>query len=78
MGAPIPGGFSSSPAGDRALGAFDPMWSALTPIEQGESLHRVVERVAYDGAKKTVSITLKPAGLQSLIAELNHSNGVHS
>jgi hypothetical protein len=63
---------------DRALDAFEPMWSASTSIEQGETLRRVVERVAYDGAKKTVSITLKPTGLQSLIAELIHSNGVRS
>jgi site-specific DNA recombinase len=63
---------------DRALDAFDPMWSASTPVEQGETLRRVVERVVYDGAKKTVSITLKPTGLQSLIADLTHSNGVRS
>jgi hypothetical protein len=61
---------------DRALDTFDPMWLAATPSEQSATLRRVVERVAYDGAKKTVSITLKPTGLQSLIAELNHSNGV--
>ena len=36
---------------------------------------RLVERVAYDGAKKTVSITLNPTGLHSLIAELNHAHG---
>jgi site-specific DNA recombinase len=63
---------------DRALDAFEPQWSASTPTEQGETLRRVVERVAYDGAKKTVSITLKATGLQSLIAQLNHSNGVRS
>jgi site-specific DNA recombinase len=63
---------------DRALDAFDHMWSTSTPTHQAETIHRVVERVAYDGANKTVSLTLKPTGLQSLIAELNPSNGVRS
>jgi site-specific DNA recombinase len=63
---------------DLALEAFEPIWTASTPMQQTETMRGVVERVAYDGAKKTVSITLNPTGLRSLIAELNHSNGVRS
>ena len=60
---------------DQALDAWEPLWLASTPLQQAATMRRLVERVAYDGAKKTVSITLKPTGLHSLIAELNHAHG---
>jgi site-specific DNA recombinase len=61
---------------DRALGAFELAWSGFAPAKQAETIRRAVECVTYDGARKSVSITLNPTGLQSLIAELNRLNGV--
>jgi hypothetical protein len=43
----------------------------LPSLQQARLLHRLVERVDYDGAAQTVSITFHPAGDQALADEVN-------
>jgi site-specific DNA recombinase len=52
-----------------ALGTFDPVWNALSPREQTRVVQLLVERVDYDGAAGTLSITFHPAGIKTLAAE---------
>jgi site-specific DNA recombinase len=54
----------------RALALFDPVWDALSPREQVRVIQLLVERVDYDGAKGTVSITFHPTGIRSLVEEM--------
>jgi site-specific DNA recombinase len=49
-----------------ALAAFDPVWDALSPREQGRILQLLIDRVDYDGAAGTVSITFQPNGIKTL------------
>ena len=57
-----------------ALAGFDGMWDRLPPVEQARLIGLLVERVAYDGAAGTVSVTFSPAGLAALAKE--HAHGV--
>jgi site-specific DNA recombinase len=52
-----------------ALRTFDPVWNALSPREQARVVQLLVERVDYDGALGTLSITFHPAGIKALAAE---------
>jgi site-specific DNA recombinase len=54
----------------RALAAFDPVWETLAPREQIRVIRLLVQRVDYDGAKGTVSVTFHPAGIKTLSREL--------
>jgi site-specific DNA recombinase len=63
---------------DQALDSFEQAWPNWSPTQQAETIHRVLECIDFDGAKKTVSFTLNPSGLHSLIADLNHRNGAHA
>lgn len=49
-----------------ALRRFDPLWASLSPREQSRVLTLLVERVEYDGAEGTVSVTFWPAGFRQL------------
>jgi site-specific DNA recombinase len=49
---------------------FAPVWQGLSPGEQARVLGLLVQRVDYDGARGTVSITFHPAGIQALADEL--------
>ena len=53
-----------------ALALFDPVWQGLSPGEQARVLGLLVQRVDYDGARGTVSITFHPAGIRALADEL--------
>jgi site-specific DNA recombinase len=55
---------------EQALAGFDPLWAALSPREQARLIHQLVERVDYDGAAKTVSVTFHPSGIQALADEV--------
>ena len=57
-----------------ALAGFDPLWSALSPREQARVIHLLVERVDYDGAAQTVSVTFHPSGIQALADEVAARN----
>ncbi len=52
------------------LAGFEPLWQALTPHEQVLMVHRLVDRIEYDGAASTVAVTFHPAGLQTLAEEI--------
>ncbi len=60
-------------AGDKeaiqSLENFEPVWDALSPKEQARLVSTLVERVEYDGAKGTVSVTFHPSGLQALVGQ---------
>ena len=53
----------------EACSRFDPLWETLTAREQARILHLLVERVDYDGASGTVSITFRPTGIKTLADE---------
>ncbi len=57
----------------RALAAFNPVWEALAPREQVRVTELLVERVDYDGATGTVSISLHPAGIKMLSSEMGEA-----
>jgi len=49
-----------------ALSLFDPVWDSLGPREQARVMQLLVERVGYDGANGTVSVTFRPSGIKAL------------
>lgn len=53
-----------------ALSLFDPVWESLSPREQARAIQLLIEQVAYDGKKGTVSVTFRPAGIKTLAGEL--------
>ena len=53
-----------------ALTEFNRLWDALTSGEKTRVLSLLVQHVIYDGVAGQVSISFRPAGLQSLGAEL--------
>ena len=55
-----------------ALSAFDPVWEQLAPKEQARVIQLLVERVEYDGAAGTVSVTFRPGGIRALAQEQGH------
>jgi site-specific DNA recombinase len=55
-----------------ALSAFDPVWEQLAPKEQARVIQLLVERIEYDGAAGTVSVTFHPTGLKAMAKEQGH------
>jgi site-specific DNA recombinase len=55
-------------AAAQALAEFEPVWESLAPRERHRLLDLLVEKVEYDGAKGSVTITFHPAGLKTLAA----------
>ena len=53
----------------RALQAIDAQWEKLAPREQARIVQLLIDRVAYDGEKETVTITFRSAGLRTLARE---------
>ena len=53
----------------QALAGLDAEWETLSPREQARIVQLLVERVDYDGAAQTVSITFHPGGIQTLADE---------
>jgi site-specific DNA recombinase len=53
-------------AASAALASLNPASPGWTPEGQRRGVDLLVERVDYDGAKKTAVITFQPAGLQAL------------
>jgi DNA invertase Pin-like site-specific DNA recombinase len=52
----------------EALGALEPVWDELYPVEQARILRLLIERI--DVAPDGISVTLHAAGIRSLVAEL--------
>ena len=55
---------------EQALADFAPIWDALSPCEQARIVQLLVERVDYDGAAQTVSITFHPSWIKALADEI--------
>lgn len=49
-----------------AIEAFDPLWETLPPSHQAKLVHLLVERVEYDGANESISLTFHPTGIRAL------------
>jgi len=49
-----------------ALAEFDEVWSNLIPREQARLLNLIFERVEYDAATSSVSVTFRPTGIAAL------------
>jgi site-specific DNA recombinase len=54
----------------EALTLFDPIWEALTPLEQARVLRLLVEQVDYDGVSGQLSVTFHPTNIKTLADEL--------
>ena len=55
----------------KVLAAFDPVWESLSPREQCRIIKLLVERVAYDGRTKNVTVTFRSRGIKALCSETN-------
>jgi site-specific DNA recombinase len=51
----------------RALADFDKIWDALAGKERVQLVQLLVEKVTYNAATSSVSISFRPSGLESLI-----------
>jgi site-specific DNA recombinase len=49
----------------RALAEFEPVWATLSLREQARLLRLLIERIDYDGAAGTISITFLPGGIKA-------------
>ncbi len=58
----------------EAFRGFEPMWTALAPREQARVVQLLIECVNYDGQHGKVSLTFRPAGIQTLARERADSN----
>jgi len=52
-----------------AIEAFDPLWETLPPAHKAKLVHLLIERVEYDGADETISLTFHPTGIRTLTAD---------
>ena len=55
----------------QALEMFDPAWDNLAPREKARIVQLLVERVDYDGAQGTVTITFHETGISALARQLS-------
>jgi hypothetical protein len=58
----------------EALGALEPVWDELYPAEQARIMRLLIERI--DVAPDGISVTLRAAGIRSLIEELAAQEGL--
>lgn len=72
-------GLERNAVGEKHLASaftiFDPVWETLSPREHARILYLLVERVAYNGEKKTVSITFRSTGIKALAGQLATADG---
>jgi hypothetical protein len=69
LGRSLPDGVAAAgrvAAASAALASLNPASPGWTPETQGLVVDLLVERVDYDGTKKTVVITFHPSGIQAL------------
>jgi site-specific DNA recombinase len=50
----------------RALADFESIWGTLTPREQTNMLHLLIERIDYDGRDGTIAIAFHATGIKTL------------
>ena len=53
-----------------ALADFDSVWDVMAPREQARVLELLIEHVEHDGQRGNISITFRPTGIETLVAEL--------
>ncbi|MBU0993215.1 MAG: hypothetical protein KJ737_12035, partial [Proteobacteria bacterium] len=49
--------------------SFDPVWETLSIREQVRIIRLLIEQIGYDGEKKKIAITFRPAGIKCLARE---------
>ena len=52
----------------KALTAFDPVWSALNSGEQARLIRTVIDRVGYDGRTGKIAVTFRAGGFKAICA----------
>ncbi len=61
----------------EALRAFASLWESFSPREQARVIELLIERIDYDGANSTVSVTFRPAGITEIKPVSPGSNRYH-
>lgn len=56
----------------QVLQEFDVLWDSLSLKDQSRILNLLIERVDYNGAESTVSISFRPNGIENLIENSSH------
>lgn len=56
----------------QALHEFDALWDSLSLNDRSRILNLLIERVEYNGAESTVSISFRPDGIENLIEDHSH------
>lgn len=51
---------------------FDPLWNAMSPLDQSRLLRLLIDRIDYDGQSGEIELHLHPAGIRSLVDQ--HTN----
>ena len=54
---------------EQAFAKFDPLWNALSPLDQNDLLRLLIERVDSHGDAGVIELHLHPSGIQNLIAQ---------
>jgi site-specific DNA recombinase len=52
----------------KALRAFDPVWTALNAGEQARLIRAVIDRVGYDGRTGKIAVTFRAGGFKAICA----------
>jgi site-specific DNA recombinase len=52
----------------KAVTAFDPIWSALNTGEQSRLIRSVIDRVGYDGRTGKIAVTFRTGGFKAICA----------
>ena len=61
----------------EALRDFASLWESFSPREQARVIELLIERVDYDGANSSVSVTFRPAGITEIKPVSPGSNRYH-
>jgi site-specific DNA recombinase len=58
-----------------ALGRFEEVWTALSPVERTKAIHQIVDSVQYDGHSKELAISYRPIGIKTFNQEQQSKEG---
>ena len=53
---------------------FESHWESFSPDQQARVIKLLIERVDYDGAESTVSVTFRTTGIKSLVDQLTEGD----
>ncbi len=51
----------------RVFSKFDPLWNAMSPLDQSHLLRLLIDKIDYDGQSGEIELQLHPAGIRTLI-----------